>query len=133
MAISAQSSLPVAVAVASASPNEVTLVEETITRRFTRENPEILVADRAYDADTLDERLRRQAIQLVAPHRAGRVRARTQDGRELRRYKRRWKVERLFAWFQNWRRPVTRYEQRAENFLGFVWLACIMLLLQHFQ
>jgi len=34
----------------------------------------------------------------------------------LRRYRRRWKIERLFAWLQNFRRLVVRYERYAENF-----------------
>lgn len=42
-------------------------------------------------------------VELIAPHRRTR-KQRTQDGRPLRRYRRRWKVERLFAWLQNFRR-----------------------------
>ena len=45
--------------------------------------------------------------------------------------RRRWRVERLFAWLQNYRRLVTRYERHAENFLGFVHLGCICILLRH--
>jgi len=56
----------------------------------------------------------------------------TQDGRPLSRYKRRWLVERLFAWLQNYRRLVTRWERHAENFLGFLHLGCICILLRHF-
>ncbi len=48
----------------------------------------------------------------------------------LRRYKRRWKVERLFAWLKRWRRIATRWERKAENFLGFVQLGCVILLLR---
>ncbi|MBN8465404.1 transposase [Corallococcus exiguus] len=55
---------------------------------------------------------------------------RHQDGREPRRYKRRWKVERFFAWLHFFRRLVTRYEVKAENFLGFLHLACALLLLR---
>ena len=50
----------------------------------------------------------------------------------LRRYKHRWKVERLFAWLQNYRRLITRHERHMENFLGFVRLGCISILLRHF-
>ncbi len=49
----------------------------------------------------------------------------------LRRYRRRWRVERLLAWLQNFRRLVTRYEYHATNFLGFVQLGCIVILLRH--
>jgi transposase len=58
------------------------------------------------------------------------VRPATQDGRELRRYKRRWKVERLFAWLHNFRRLVIRYEYYPENFLGFVHLGCTLILMR---
>jgi transposase len=49
----------------------------------------------------------------------------------LRRYKRRWKIERVFAWLQNFRRITVRYEYHAENYRGFVHLACMILLLRH--
>lgn len=61
---------------------------------------------------------------------AGTARNLMQDGRPLRRYRRRWKIERLFAWLQNVRRFVTRYEYHAENFLGFVLLGCVVLFLR---
>jgi transposase len=64
------------------------------------------------------------------PHRANRTRPNTQDGRPLRRDKRRWKVERLFAWLQNFRRVLVRHDYHVENFLGFVHLGCIMILLR---
>ena len=53
----------------------------------------------------------------------------TQDGCKLRRYERRWKIVRLFAWLGNFRRLVGRHERRADNFLGFVNLGCIVILL----
>jgi transposase len=67
----------------------------------------------------------------VAPsHCRHRKKPRTQDGRPLRRYKRRWKIERLFAWLGNFRRLVVRYERSALNYLGFVQLGCILILLR---
>jgi hypothetical protein len=48
----------------------------------------------------------------------------------LRRYKRRWKIERLFAWLGNFRRLVVRYERDALNYLGFVQLGGILILLR---
>src|SRR5881275_1353443 len=64
------------------------------------------------------------------PHRSNR-KNRTQDLRRLRRYRRRWKIERLFAWLQNFRRLVVRYERYAENFLGMLYLGCCLILLRH--
>lgn len=39
-----------------------------------------------------------------------------QDGRKLRRYKRRWIIERTNSWLQNFRRLVVRYERSVLNF-----------------
>jgi len=38
-----------------------------------------------------------RGVELIAPHKKNRVKPTTQDGRVLRRYKKRWRVERLFA------------------------------------
>jgi len=51
-----------------------------------------LIGDKAYDSDGLDRRLlRERKTEMIAPHKGGRKKPRTQDGRKLRRYKRRWK------------------------------------------
>lgn len=73
-----------------------------------------------------------EGVELIAPHRNNRRKPRTQDGRKLRRYKRCWKIERLFAHMGNFRCLVVRYERSAENFLGFVHLGCTKLLLRRF-
>jgi IS4 transposase len=68
-------------------------------------------------------------VEMISPHHPRR-KTQTQDGRPLRRYKRRWRVERLFAWLQSARRLITRFEHKAENFLAFLKLRCIVLLLR---
>jgi transposase len=133
MAVADASGLPVATHVESASPHEVKLVEATIESSFVVQTPERLIGDKAYDSDSLDQHLKKsRGIEMIAPHKGNRTRPRTQDGRKLRRYKRRWKVERLFAWLQNFRRIVVRYEYHAENFLGMVQLGCATILLRYF-
>ena len=98
MAVADRTGLPIAIGVASASPHEVRRVEATLDRSFLGEAPVRLIGGKACDSDALDERLRRErGIEMIAPHRRNRKRRRTQDGRALRRYRRRWKVERLFA------------------------------------
>jgi transposase len=130
MAFSDGSCAPLALHTESASPHEVTLVRETLPRGFVREKPERLVGDKAYDSDPLDEALLEQGIEMIAPHRKDRKKKKTQDGRKLRRYKRRWNIERLFAWLENFRRLVVRYEYKDENFLGMAQLGCIVILLR---
>ena len=123
--------LPIAVDTASASPHEVTLVEATLDACFLEEVPENVIGDKAYDSDPLDERLAKERnVSMIAPHKSNRDKPPTQDGRPLRRYKRRYKVERLFAWLQNFRRLVVRYEYHLENFLAMVQLGCIIILLR---
>jgi transposase len=129
MAIADRSGLPLAAWIESASPHEVKLVEDTLNAMFIDEDPERLIGDKAYDSDALDQKMAARGIELISPNRENRTK--TQDLRPLRRYKRRWKVERLFAWLQNFRRLVTRYEYYALNFLGFLWLGCILILLRH--
>ena len=130
MAMADRFGLPLAVCAASAAPHEVTLVAPTLDSRFVADLPQLLIGDRAYDADGLDAALAALGVEMIAPHRRGRVRPKTQDGRPLRRYRRRWKIERLFAWLGNFRRLVVRYERHALNYLGFVHLGCILILLR---
>lgn len=132
MALADGAGLPLAVYTESASPHEVRLVEATVASRFLQVKPKRLIGDAAYDSDPLDRQLHAQGIEMIAPHRGNRTKAVTQDGRALRRYRKRWKVERLFAWLQNFRRLVVRYEYRAENFLGFVHLGCMVILLRNY-
>ena len=133
MAIADASGLPVAIDIQSASPHEIRLVEAAIKSRFIKTAPKRMIGDKAYDSDPVDQRLLKEhGTELIAPHKANRKRPKTQDGRVLRRYKRRWKIERFFAWLYNFRRLVVRYEYYAENFLGMLQLACAIILLRYF-
>ncbi len=125
--------LPVAVSTHAANHHEVTLVQLTFDFYMIEAKPENLIGDKAYDSDKLDEELGHQGIQMIAPHRSNRRTMRqTQDGRRLRRYQRRWLVERFFAWIQWHRRILIRWEYYTHNFLGFVQLACALILLKQF-
>ena len=130
MAVADRHGLPVAVHIESATPHDVKLVVPTLGQMVIPEAPQNLVADNAYDSDKLDSELSRYGIQLISPHRSTR-KNKTQDLRRLRRYRHRWKVERLFAWLQNFCRLVVRYERYAENFLGMLHLGCCIILLRY--
>ena len=132
MAVTDAAGLVLSISIASASPHEVGLVEQALDERFIQTMPQRLIGDRAYDSDPLDERLKRKGVELIAPHRKNRVKKKTQDGRKLRRYRKRWKVERFFAWLFNFRRTMVRHEYKAENFLAFVLLACMKIMLRYF-
>ena len=88
MAVADRFGFPLAVHTTSASPHEVKLVGTTICERFTDERPGRIIGDKAYDSDPLDAELKKLDIELIAPHKANRKKAQTQDGRCLRRYRR---------------------------------------------
>jgi transposase len=87
---------------------------------------------RAYDSDPLDLELRRDGIEMIAPHQSNRSKPATQNGRRLRRYARRWAVERLFEWIQWQRRILVRWEYYPQDVFGFVQLACLVILFRRF-
>jgi len=115
-----------------ASPAEVTLVEHTLNGVARRHRRKIrrLIADRAYDCDSLREHLADKNIELICPHRGGR-KHKKQDGRPLRRYRHRWKIERTFAWLGNFRRLVVRYDRDTRIYQAFFHLGCAIIALRH--
>ena len=132
--------IPLGSTLASASPAEVTLAEETLNRVSVprkgrgrpKQRPQRLTADRAYDSDPLRKRLKTIKIDLIVPHRKNRKKPKTQDGRKLRRYRKRWKVERTIAWLGNFRRLIVRHERHIRMYRAFFHLACIMIVLNRF-
>ena len=76
--------------------------------------------------------LKKRGIELICPHRSNRKRPSLQDGRSLRRYRRRWTIERTVAWLGNFRRLVVRYERKSKMFLAFLKVACLMITLRQF-
>lgn len=132
--------IPLGVCVVSATPNEVTLAEPTLAavrvpragRGRPRMRPQRIIADRGYDSDPLRRRLHRRGIELIVPYRWNKRNKPYQDGRKLRRYRRRWKIERTFAWFGNFRRLQVRQDRILSVFEGFCHLACLLITLRYF-
>ncbi|MBU1259574.1 MAG: transposase [Planctomycetes bacterium] len=126
--------------VKAASPSEIKLLEPTIEkiavprrgRGRPRKNPKRIVADKGYDSDPLRERLAERGIELICPYRSNNKKKKYQDGRKLRRYKRRWTVERTFAWLQNFRTLVVCWDRKLTVYQGFFHIACILITLRQF-
>src|SRR6476661_1792085 len=132
MAIVDRHGLPLSVSTHAANHHEVRLVQLCFDFYMIEAKPENLIGDRAYDSDPLDAELRKDGIEMIAPHRGNRSKPPTQDRRRLSRYMRRWLVERFFAWIQWQRRILVRWEYHAQNFLGFLQLACLVILFKRF-
>ena len=90
-----------------------------------------MVADRGYDSDPMRLRFRRRGIDLIAPYRCNSILRQYEDKRKLRRYRKRWKIERSIAWVQNFRRVYVRYDRILTVYLGFVYCACLLIALKH--
>jgi transposase len=131
--------IPLGVSVHSASPAEVTLTHETLSTVRVgngrpgrpRQYPDRLIADRAYDSAALRKALAQRGIEQITPHKQNRVQAPLQDGRALRRYRKRWKVERAIAWLGNYRRLVVRWDCSPEIYRAFVHIACFIIVLRY--
>jgi transposase len=122
---------PLGLHVDSASPGEVTLLEEVLEDvRVPRTRLPRLIGDRAYDSNPLRRELARRGIRLIVPYRSSRKNAKPQDGRLLRRYKHRWIIERTFSWIQRFRRLIVRHEYYALMFCAFLHLAFIIITLR---
>jgi transposase len=134
MVIAEGGGIPLAVNVTSATPHEVTLIEGTLQHiriphpgpGRPRTKPPRLIYDKAADSDPLRKRLARRGIDLVSPNRSNK-RVKTQDGRKLRRYKRRWKIERTVGWLNGIRKLMIRHERRTTMYMAFVHLACVLI------
>lgn len=132
MAVVDKSGLPIGVQVFTAGAHEVTQAQDTVLGCWTQPLPERAIADRGFDSDALDASLAEFGVEVIAPHRRNRKKEnKTQDGRKLRRYKKRWRVERFFAWLGNFRRLLVRHERKIAHFQAFVHLATIIILVKN--
>jgi transposase len=121
--------LPLATLVDGANQAETTLVEQMYRRLpwWLRALQGVnLLGDGAYDSDPLRRFFQNQGWVLLSPHRRGRIYW-SNDGRRMRRYARRWIVERTISWLHHYRRLVTRWEFYPDLFHGFVQLACAII------
>ena len=122
----------------SASRNECVLVGRLLDRAVVPGVvPDRLIYDKAAGSDKLRDALADRGVELICPRRRGRRRPsrgrpKRQDGRALRRYRRRWKVERTIAWLHNFRRTVVRWENCADLDKSFVQIACLLIILRRF-
>ena len=82
--------------------------------------------DKAYDSNAIREKLKAKGIEPVIPPKSNRLEIIVYDKES---YKQRNKVERLFNKIKQFRRVATRYEKLKNNFLAFVTLSLIVIML----
>ena len=125
---------PLGIHVDSASPSETKLLDATLAdvrvKRGRCNKPERLIAIGATTAILIRAKLAQMGIEPIIPAKCNNPRATHQDGRILRRFKRRWIIERTNAWLQNFRRLYVRYERSVAIFTGFIHMACALIALR---
>jgi transposase len=129
--------VPLGIRLESASPAEITLADATleevrVPRRKgrPRQKPKRVIADRGYDSDPLRQRWKKRGIELIVPYRSNNKERRYHDGRKLRRYKRRWIIERTNAWLEQFRRLLVRHDHLLSIYRAFFYLACMWIALR---
>ena len=120
-----EDSLPLTFQLTSANPNESTITKTLL--EDVDELPAIVVADKAYDYDFLRDAFAERNSKLLSPPRADRSKPPRDQEQIGRHYKRRWAVERLFAWLAAWRRLANRWERRAEHYWQWLCLGISLI------
>jgi transposase len=90
-------------------------------------NPKAVIADKGFDGDKFVEAIKAIGAEAVIPPKKNRIVQRDYDKHI---YKERNLAERFINRIKQYRRVATRYEKTARNFLGFVHVAAIMVLLR---
>lgn len=88
---------------------------------------EVVIADKGYDSRSVVAAIEAQGAEAVVPSRSN---AKSPRKTDWARYKDRNLVERFWSKVKHYRRVATRYEKKAQNFLAFVHIASLMILLQ---
>jgi transposase len=89
--------------------------------------PEVVIADKGYDKKALAEEIESRGAEAVIPTQKGRKEPREVD---WHLYRERNLVERFWSKVKQYRRVATRYEKKAANYLAFVKVAAMMVMLQ---
>ena len=115
----------------SASPAEVRLLDKVMADIRVpkkgpgrpRTNPTRVIGDKGYDSKLARNCMRQKGVNLLVPYRKNNKNVNRQDDRLWDRYRRRYIVERTFAWMGTFRRLIIRYENHISMFVAFLQLA----------
>jgi transposase len=115
--------LPVTLTLTPGQAADVTQAEALLAGA----EPEVVIADKGYDSDAVVAAIEAKGAEAVIPPKKNRTVPRPYD---RDRYQDRNLAERFWARVKQYRRVATRYEKTARNFLAFVHVASIMILLR---
>jgi len=127
------SGLPLGAAAAAANVSEYQLAMPALDDVPIRiPKGTLVIADRGHDSDELRDDIEDEGLEPIIPHRRGRVRPSRNDGRRLRRYRRRYVIERTNAWLHCYRGLAVRWAYYSFMYIGLVYTAFIAMALKRF-
>ena len=127
------SGLPLGMATAGANVSEQALLMPALDDvPLSLDDGTPVIADKGHDSDALRDELEAEGFQPIIPHRRNRQRPSRNDGRRLRRYRHRWRVERTNAWLHCYRGLAVRWSYYSFMYVGLVYLTLIHMALQRF-
>jgi transposase len=127
------SGLPLGMATAGADVSEQELLKPALDDVPVEIPPGTpVITDKGHDSDPLRDDLEDAGYEPIIPHRRNRVKPSRNDGRRLRRYRHRWKVERTNAWLHCYRGLAVRWSYYSFLYDGLVYIAFIHMALQRF-
>ena len=87
-------------------------------------NAKVLIGDKGYDSDEFRDALKARKIKACIPPRSNRNEPSTYS-KTL--YKKRHKIENMFAKLKDWRRIATRYDRCAHTFMSAICIAATII------
>ena len=121
------SGVPLGLAIDGANRHDCKMVEATLQSipvkrpRPTRNKPQGMCLDKGYDYDNVRDLVREFGY-------TAHIKARGEEAQAIKRQAgfkaRRWVVERTHSWMNRFRRILTRWEKKAENYLALLHLVC---------
>jgi transposase len=134
--------IPISAVITSASTHDIKavtcVIDNVVIKRpiasSTRKNKLIkqhLCLDRAYNSKVVEQQIVRRGYVPHIPHKRKRGEQINEKEKTCqKRYpaRRRWVVERTNSWHNRFRKLFTRYEKKAENYLGLVQLSCCVII-----
>ena len=117
--------LPLSLVVAGANTHDIKLVEDTLDALQTgRPGRRLrLCLDKGYEAEWLENRLK---ARRYAPH----IQSRKEESEAIKNadFKaHRWVVERTHSWMNRFRRILTRWEKKVENYEAMLHFTCSII------
>ena len=122
--------MPVGLAVEGANRNDFKMMKATLESilvkrpKPTRKKPQGLCLDKGYDYDEVRDLVKEFGY-------TAHIRTRGEEAQTLKHQAgfkaRRWVVERTHSWMNRFRRILTRWEKKAENYLGLLHLVCAVI------